>query len=216
KRPSEAALEQGLPIIDPHHHFWDTPQRGRYLLPELLADLSGGHNIVSTVFLECRSMYRKDGPAEIAPVGEVEFVNGIAAMSASGGYGPCRVAEAIIGHADLTLGARVREVLETEIRVGGGRFRGIRHGVSWDSNDSIQKFRHSRGAAASGARPQIPRGLCPARAARPQLRILAIPPAIAGCDRPCPRLPRHHDHPEPCRRGPRRRPLQRPPPRALE
>jgi L-fuconolactonase len=61
-------------------------------------------------------------------------------MSASGGYGPCRVAEAIIGHADLTLGARVREVLETEIRVGGGRFRGIRHGVSWDSNDSIQKF----------------------------------------------------------------------------
>jgi predicted TIM-barrel fold metal-dependent hydrolase len=140
KRPSEAALEQGLPIIDPHHHFWDTPQRGRYLLPELLDDLSGGHNVVSTVFLECRSMYRKDGPAEIAPVGEVEFVNGIAAMSASGGYGPCRVAEAIIGHADLTLGARVREVLETEIRVGGGRFRGIRHGVSWDSNDSIQKF----------------------------------------------------------------------------
>ena len=128
KRPSEAALEQGLPIIDPHHHFWDTPQRGRYLLPELLDDLSGGHNIVSTVFLECRSMYRKDGPAEIAPVGEVEFVNGIAAMSASGGYGPCRVAEAIIGQTDLTLGARVREVFETEIRVGGGRFRGIRHG----------------------------------------------------------------------------------------
>src|SRR5207247_9070222 len=74
------------------------------------------------------------------PVGEVEFVNGIAAMSASGGYGPCRVAEAIIGHADLTLGARVREVLEAEIRVGGGRFRGIRHGVSWDSNDAIQSF----------------------------------------------------------------------------
>ncbi|TMJ45156.1 MAG: amidohydrolase, partial [Alphaproteobacteria bacterium] len=72
------------------------------------------------------------------PVGEVEFVNGIAAMSASGGYGPCRVAEAIVGHADLTLGARVREVLEAEIRVGGGRFRGIRHGVSWDSNDAIQ------------------------------------------------------------------------------
>ena len=57
-------------------------------------------------------MYRKDSPAEIAPVGEVEFVNGIAAMSASGGYGPCRVAEAIIGHADLTIGGRVREVLK--------------------------------------------------------------------------------------------------------
>src|SRR6266436_9003567 len=140
KRPSEAALEPGLPIIDPHHHFWDTPQRGRYLLAELLDDIGGGHNIVATVFLECRSMYRKDGPAEMMPVGEVEFVNGIAAMSASGGYGPCRVAEAIIGHADLTLGARVREVLEAEIRLGGGRFRGIRHGVSWDSNEAIQKF----------------------------------------------------------------------------
>ena len=84
KRPTEAALEPDLPIIDPHHHFWDTPQRGRYLLPELLADIGGGHNIVSTVFLECGAMYRKAGPPEMAPVGEVEFVNGIAAMSASG------------------------------------------------------------------------------------------------------------------------------------
>ena len=54
KRPTEAALEPDLPIIDPHHHFWDTPQRGRYFLPELLADIGGGHNIVATVFLECQ------------------------------------------------------------------------------------------------------------------------------------------------------------------
>ena len=74
KRPSEAPLEPDLPIIDPHHHFWDTPQRGRYLLPELLADISGGHNIVATVFLECRSMYRKEGPPEMAPVGEARCV----------------------------------------------------------------------------------------------------------------------------------------------
>src|SRR5438445_3980647 len=139
-RQREAALEPELPIIDPHHHFWDTPQRGRYLLPELLEDIGGGHNIASTVFLECRSMYRKGGPPEMAPVGEVEFVNGIAAMSASGGYGPCRVAEAIVGHADLTLGARVREVLEAEIAAGGGRFRGIRHGVSWDGSEAVGKY----------------------------------------------------------------------------
>jgi predicted TIM-barrel fold metal-dependent hydrolase len=140
KRPRETALEQDLPIIDPHHHFWDTPQRGHYFLPELLADIGGGHNIVATVFLECQSMYRKDGPREMAPVGEVEFVNGIAAMSASGSYGPCRVAEAIIGHADLTIGERVRDVLEAELTVGGGRFRGIRYGVSWDGSDVIGKF----------------------------------------------------------------------------
>ncbi len=140
KRPREAALEPVLPIIDPHHHFWDTPHRGRYFLPELLEDIGGGHNIISTVFLECQAMYRKAGPAEMAPLGEVEFVNGISAMSASGNYGPCRVAEAIIGHADLTRGARVREVLEAQMAVGGGRFRGIRHGVSWDGSEAIAKF----------------------------------------------------------------------------
>jgi L-fuconolactonase len=139
RRPAEPALEPDLPIIDPHHHFWDTPQRGRYLLPELLADIGGGHNIVATVFVECRAMYRKDGPPEMAPVGEVEFVNGLAAMSASGGYGPCRVAEGIVGHADLMLGARVREVLEAQIAVGGGRFRGIRYGVSWDGDERVGK-----------------------------------------------------------------------------
>ena len=79
----EDALEPDLPIIDPHHHFWDTPHRGHYLLPELLADIGVGHNIVSTVFLECRAMYRKGGPREMAALGEVEFVTGIAAMVAA-------------------------------------------------------------------------------------------------------------------------------------
>lgn len=140
KRPAEAALEPDLPIIDPHHHFWDAPHRGVYFLPDLLTDIGGGHNIVSTVFLECQAMYRKSGPPEMAPVGEVEFVNGISAMSASGNYGPCRVAEAIVGHADLTLGARVRDVLEAQIAVGGGRFRGIRYGVAWDGSAAVGKF----------------------------------------------------------------------------
>ena len=140
KRPTEAALEPDLPIIDPHHHFWDTAHRGTYFLPELLADIGKGHNIVSTVFLECQAMYRKDGPDEMKPVGEVEFVAGIAAMSASGNYGPCRVAEGIVGHADLTIGARVRDVLEAQIAAGGGRFRGIRYGVSWDPHPEVQKF----------------------------------------------------------------------------
>jgi L-fuconolactonase len=135
----EPALEPDLPIIDPHHHFWETEARGRYLLPDLLSDLGGGHNIVSTVFLECRAMYRKSGSREMAALGEVEFVNGIAAMSASGHYGNCRVAEAIVGGGDLTVGARVRELLEAEIAAAGGRLRGLRHGVAWDKHDSVQK-----------------------------------------------------------------------------
>lgn len=140
KQTPEAALEPQLPIIDPHHHLWDTPHRGSYFLPDLLADIGGGHNIVSTVYLECQSMYREDGPTEMAPVGEVEFVNGVAAMSASGNYGSCRVAEGIIGYADLRLGNSVRNVLEAEIAAGGGRFRGIRQGVAWDGDPSVGKY----------------------------------------------------------------------------
>ena len=141
KRPREAALEPDLPIIDPHHHFWDSAHRGHYLLPELLDDVSPGHNIVSTVFLECRAMYRQGGPRHMAAVGEVEFVAGQAAMSASGGYGPCRVAEVIIGGGDLTAGAaNVRELMEAEIVAAGGRLRGMRHGVAWDEHEAVYKF----------------------------------------------------------------------------
>ncbi|MGE4048476.1 MAG: amidohydrolase [Acetobacteraceae bacterium] len=141
KRPRETALEPDLPIIDPHHHFWDSPHRGHYLLPELLDDIGGGHNIVSTVFLECRAMYRKGGPGHMAALGEVEFVAGQAAMSASGNYGPCRVAEVIIGGGDLSQGAKnVRELMEAEIVAAGGRLRGMRHGVAWDEHEAVSKF----------------------------------------------------------------------------
>src|SRR3984893_11730298 len=207
KRPSEAVLEPERPIIDPHHHFWDTPQRGRYLLPQLLADIGGGHNIVATVFLECRSMYRKHGPAEMAPVGEVEFVNGIAAMSASGGYGPCRVAEAIIGHADLTIGARVREVLEAELRVGGGSFRGIRHGVSWDGSEAIQKFATRVVPPHLVSDPKFRKGFAQLAPLGLSFESWQYHPQLPDVDRSRPRVSRHHDHPQSCRRRARRRPL---------
>jgi len=130
-RWQEEIIEPALPIVDPHHHLWDRPG-WRYLLDELLADLNSGHTIVATVFLQCRAMHRADGPEPLRPVGETEFVNGVAAMSASGGYGPARVCAGIVGHADLTLGTPVRDVLEAHLRAGGGRFRGIRHTNAWD------------------------------------------------------------------------------------
>ena len=76
----------------------------------------------------------------MAALGEVEFVNGIAAMSASGNYGPCRVAEGIVGGGDLSVGARVRELLQAEITAAGGRLRGLRHGVAWDGNEAVGKY----------------------------------------------------------------------------
>ena len=82
----EDVLEPDLPICDPHHHFWDRPD-GRYMLDDLLDDTRSGHNICSTVFVECLSMYSKDTSIPLSPVGETEFVQGLAAQSASGGYG---------------------------------------------------------------------------------------------------------------------------------
>jgi predicted TIM-barrel fold metal-dependent hydrolase len=125
-RRREAIIEPDLPIVDPHHHLVDRADTGRYLLPDLLADTGTGHNITATVYLEWLSMYRAAGPVELRPVGEVEFANGVAAMAASGGYGPTQVCAGIVAHADLRLGAAVEPVLEAMIRAGNGRFRGIR------------------------------------------------------------------------------------------
>jgi L-fuconolactonase len=136
----EEILEPGLEIVDPHHHLWDHDDY-RFLLDELLADTGSGHNITETVFIECGSMYRADGPAEMRPVGEIEFVNGTAAMSASGRYGATRLCSGIVGHADLRHGDGVARVLEAQITAGDGRFRGIRHSVTWDASDVVPRAR---------------------------------------------------------------------------
>jgi L-fuconolactonase len=163
----EATLEPEIPICDPHHHFWDfrlerIPYQ-RYLLHELAADVNCGHNVRATVFVEARSMYRLDGPAELRPVGEVEFVQGLAAASATGLYGPCRAALAIIGHADLKLGERVASVLDALQAASPNRFRGIRHTVTWDPHPEVEN-REREGVLASpeyraGARALAARGL---------------------------------------------------------
>jgi predicted TIM-barrel fold metal-dependent hydrolase len=135
-RRTEAILEPDLPIVDPHHHLWERPG-WVYMLDDLLADTNSGHNIVATVFVQCRSMHRAGGPEAFKPVGETEFVNGVAAMSASGGYGPAKICAGIVGHVDLRLGSAAGAVLEAHIRAGGGRFRGIRHITAYDPDPSL-------------------------------------------------------------------------------
>jgi len=132
----EEVLEPELPIIDPHHHLWR--RNGyTYLMPELAADLDCGHNIVATVFAECHSMYRKDGPEELRSLGETEFVRGQAAMSASGEYGSTKACDVMFGNVDLTLGAAVEPLLEAHVQASGGRFRGVRLSCGWHYDDRI-------------------------------------------------------------------------------
>ena len=151
---TEEIREPDLPIVDPHHHLWDrrsyaTPaapehpfmtaiaDARRYLLDELLADTGSGHNVVATVFVECGAFYKADGPVELRVIGETEFVNGVAAMSASGLYGETRACAGIVSRADLMLGDGVAPVLEAHIRAGGGRFRGIRNSASFEADKEV-------------------------------------------------------------------------------
>jgi L-fuconolactonase len=140
----EEVLDPALPICDPHHHLWDLRQNAlqeRYLLDEILADMGSGHNVLSTVFIECGAMFKADGPEAMRCIGETEFVNGIAAMSASGGYGKSRIAAGIVGTVDLRIGAAAGEVLDAHIAAGGGRFRGIRRGAFWHASPDIDNHR---------------------------------------------------------------------------
>lgn len=152
---AEEIIDPDLPIIDPHHHLWDfqpllgsmpasdhpfaaiRQQSPRYLFDELAADCHAGHNVVATVFLQCGAFYRADGPVDLRSVGEVEFVNGVAARSASGLYGPLRACAAIVGEANLLLGDDVAPVLDALIDAGNGRFRGIRNVGAWDADPNV-------------------------------------------------------------------------------
>jgi L-fuconolactonase len=125
--PAEAAIEPGLPIIDCHHHLWDvSPFDGtRYLADELLRDVSAGHNIRATVYIEAHSRYRPDGPEPLRAVGETEFANQVAERHADR-----RLCAGIVAHADLLQGAAVEPVLAAHREAAPARLRGIRDRIA--------------------------------------------------------------------------------------
>ena len=150
---TETILEPDLPIIDPHHHLWDLSAMvpmfpepyhpfietllpvGLYTFDQFNAEVSGsGHNIVGTVFMECGAFYNAAYGEALKTVGEVEFVNGVAAQSASGLYGNSRLCAGIVGHADLMLGSAAGDVLDALQAAAPARFRGIRHQGAWDAD----------------------------------------------------------------------------------
>lgn len=152
---TETIIDPELPIIDPHHHLWDLrpllpafpePRHdfleaiagaAYYTFDALLADTQSGHNVIGTVFMECGAFYDTLRGDAFKSVGEVEFVNGVAAQGASGLYGEYRPCAAIIGHADLTLGDAVKPVIDALQAAGSGRFKGIRHAAAWDEDPEV-------------------------------------------------------------------------------
>ena len=147
---AEEIIDPGRVIIDAHHHLWDR-QSQRYLTPEFLADARAGHNIAASVFVECWSQYRSEGPEHLRCVGETQFVVRAAAEADAAGTA-CAMAAAIVGHADLTLGERVDEVLAAHIEAGQGRFRGIRHAVQSEPTGTIPVVRKAAPGLLDDAR----------------------------------------------------------------
>jgi len=122
----------------PRHRFIETlVDAAYYTFDHLHADVTSGHNVVGTVFMECGAFYNAAYGDALKPVGEVEFVNGVAAQSASGLYGPLRACAGIVGHADLTQGAAAGDVLDALRAASPGRFKGIRHQGAWDADPEV-------------------------------------------------------------------------------
>jgi predicted TIM-barrel fold metal-dependent hydrolase len=118
----EEIVDPDRRIVDPHHHLWPVGGVLPYTVADLLADVRSGHRVEATVFMECHSSYRHDGPSAFRPVGETEFV--AAAAEESGG-----VIAALVGHADLRL-PELDDVLDAHVEASGGRFRGIRDALA--------------------------------------------------------------------------------------
>jgi L-fuconolactonase len=138
-RRTEEILEPDLPIVDPHHHLWVRPGYS-YLFPDLLADVGSGHKIHATMFEQAASMYRDDGPEELKSLGETQFVCGVAAMSASGKFGPTRCIAGMVGYVDLRLGARAKGLIERHIAISDGRIRGVRNSSTWSDDPTLKPF----------------------------------------------------------------------------
>jgi len=131
----EEPLEPDLPICDAHHHLWDRPS-SRYLIDDLVADATG-HNVVSSVFVECMANYREDGPEAMRPVGETAYIDALAETCSRDPSYDIECSAAIIGFADLRLGRNVLPVLEAHCEASPNRFRGTRHGVGWDDGPDV-------------------------------------------------------------------------------
>jgi len=137
-------LEPDLPIVDPHHHLFDRPGLV-YRLDDLLDDLACGHDVRSTVYVQCDTMYRTDGPDHLKPVGEAEFVAAMAEEAALRTGGRTAVCAAMSGYADLRRGKAVDDVLAALAEAAKGRLRGIRHIACFDPDNIFGAVRAAPG-----------------------------------------------------------------------
>ena len=165
----EDIIDPERPIIDPHHHLWLKRFNRDYVLPQLWADTNSGHNIVKTIFMECRAFYLREGPEHLRPLGETEFIAQLARESRESSKPQARIA-GIVAHADLTLAGtntdQLLELLQRHRDSSQGLLRGIRHSAARDPHpkdllivSAAPPYIHGKESFRSGLRILAAQGL---------------------------------------------------------
>lgn len=151
----EDVIDPAREIVDPHHHLWPKPHLS-YDLEELWSDTEDGHNVTKTVFMECGSSYRADGPEHMKPVGETEFIAAASAKAAKS-PGKAQIA-ALVAHADLRRDD-LDTILDAHTTAAKGLFRGIRHAGSFEPDTGVPLLIPGRGPAGLFADLDFRRGV---------------------------------------------------------
>ena len=136
KTQADTVSDKSLEICDAHHHFWDFPG-STYLADQLLEDVCSGHNIISTIYMECGYAYDAALPDHLASVGETRSVDNLAEQLFKRTNGRVAACKAIVGFTDLSQGPQTEESLETHL-AASSRFCGVRHATGWDADPNIR------------------------------------------------------------------------------
>ncbi|MDO9526645.1 MAG: amidohydrolase family protein [Gemmobacter sp.] len=129
---AEAAIPVAYPVIDSHIHLWDFSDPP-YFGDAYREDASSA-GISGAVYVECTMGNRLDGPEAERVLGEIAFARDQAERYSGAGF---RLADAIVGAADLRLGAGIRPLLQRAADLADGRFRGIRARVAHDPDPAL-------------------------------------------------------------------------------
>jgi len=132
---SESAIEPELPIVDPHHHLWDV-DTAFYHAPDLVADVTAGHRVLATVFVECKAHFDAQAKPELASVGETRFAVAQARQAQQIAPAQDGLVKGIIAYGDLTA-SNPQEVLRAHIDAGEGRLRGVRVRAAWHADPAF-------------------------------------------------------------------------------
>ncbi|WP_110675034.1 amidohydrolase family protein [Salinicola sp. RZ23] len=126
----EPVLDPAQPILDAHHHLWDRDE-SRYRSAEFVADVGTGHDVRASLYVQCRTGYRRSGPESLRPLGEVETILDWSAQTPHYPAG-------IVAFADLMRGSEVRDTLEALLALAPGRVRGIRNTTAFHPDPAVR------------------------------------------------------------------------------